>query len=66
MDLIELLSGLTTVGWFLVAACLGGWLVLTYYMGEMTEKAFGDRESGALVGFFAPGVVLLIAVWLLR
>ncbi|WP_345193247.1 hypothetical protein [Kistimonas scapharcae] len=65
MDLMALLSGLSPVGWFFVIAGIIGWIALCYWMGEFSEKRWGDRESGALLGFFAPGLFLLV-FWLIR
>ena len=58
-NLGKLLAGMSPMGWIIAAICLLVWVVMIHYCGKFTEKRWGDRESGALVGFFVPGVVFV-------
>ncbi|CAM3463848.1 hypothetical protein [Parendozoicomonas haliclonae] len=62
MDLLALLAGFDLWEWLGITAGTGGWVGLTWWLGEFTEKRGGDRESGALIGFFVPGIIALV-VW---
>lgn len=64
VDLLALLSGLELWQWLALGAGLAGWLGLTSWLGHLTEKFGGDRESGALIGFFLPGLIGLLVWWL--
>ena len=63
MDLLAFFSELSLLHWAGVVLGAVVWLGLTWWLGDMTEKRGGDRESGALVGFFLPGVVILVIWW---
>ncbi|MFK0571529.1 hypothetical protein [Endozoicomonas sp.] len=58
-SLMKILEGMTTVGWLIAAVCLILWIVIIHYSGGFTEKRWGDRESGALAGFFVPGFIFM-------
>ena len=62
MDLLALFVDLELWQWLAITLGSCGWFGLTWWLGEFTEKRGGDRESGALIGFFIPGVIALI-VW---
>ena len=62
-NLHKLMSGMTIMDWALVLVCLAIWVALTYLMGEYSEKKWGDRESGALVGFFLPGLLFAAGLY---
>ena len=66
MDLIGLLSELTLLQWIGIAVAVVFWLGLTWWLGDISERKGGDRESGALVGFFVPGLVALLLWWFLH
>ncbi len=63
MDLMSLFSELTFLQWCGIATAIVVWLGMTWWLGELSEKRGGDRESGALVGFFVPGMVALVVWW---
>ncbi|MTI13618.1 hypothetical protein [Sansalvadorimonas verongulae] len=65
MDLLAFLFELSLLHW--AGIVLGGavWLGLTWWLGNVAEKRGGDRESGALVGFFLPGLVVIVIWWLM-
>ncbi|MDD7804024.1 MAG: hypothetical protein PUP46_00280 [Endozoicomonas sp. (ex Botrylloides leachii)] len=62
INLNKLMAGITPTGWLIVAIFLVVWVAFTYFMGAYSEKKWGDREPGALVGFFVPS--LLFALYL--
>ncbi len=62
-NLHKLLSGMSIMDWALALLCLSIWVALTYLMGEYSDKKWGDRESGALVGFFAPGLLFALGLY---
>ncbi|OED49365.1 hypothetical protein ACH42_01905 [Endozoicomonas sp. (ex Bugula neritina AB1)] len=64
-NLAKLLQGMTPAGWAIVALCLIAWVAMIHVFGKMTEKRWGDRESGALVGFFLPGIVFVAMLYLM-
>ena len=64
MDLVSLFSGLAGWQWLLLSAGLLVWLGMTWWLGSLTERHGGDRESGALVGFFAPLLLALLIYWI--
>ena len=64
-NLAKLLQSMTPTGWVIMALCLIVWVAMIYYFGKMTEKRWGDRESGALVGFFGPGLVFVAMLYLM-
>ncbi|WP_354009912.1 hypothetical protein [Endozoicomonas lisbonensis] len=55
---------MTLTSWIIVIICLGLWTFATYIVGEFSERKWGDRESGALVGFFAPGLIFMLCLYL--
>ncbi len=61
----KLLAGITMKGWLVIALCFVAWVALTYLMGLYSEKKWGDRESGALIGFFVPGLLFMLALYLI-
>ncbi|MCK5892826.1 MAG: hypothetical protein KAG53_00120 [Endozoicomonadaceae bacterium] len=65
MDLIALSSDISLVGWLLIAIGIACWIVFCHFMGAFSEKRWGDRESGALLGFFAPGLFIFV-FWLIH
>ncbi len=64
-NLAKLLESMTLTGWLIMALCLLIWVALTHFLGKLTEKRWGDRESGALVGFFVPGLLFIAVLYLL-
>lgn len=58
-NLGKLLAGMSPTGWIISALCLVLWIVMIHCCGKFTENRWGDRESGALVGFFVPGLVFV-------
>ena len=61
----KILAGLTLKGWLIIGLCFVVWAAMTYLMGLYSEKKWGDRESGALVGFFVPGLVFTLVLYML-
>ncbi len=64
-NLSKLLAGITPLGWVLITFCLVVWVVITYFMGLYSEKKWGDRESGALIGFFVPGLIFTLLLYII-
>ena len=62
MDLLALLADLELWQWLVIGIGVSGWLGLTWWLGEVAEGRGADRESGALVGFFLPGIIALV-IW---
>ena len=58
-NLAKLLEGMTPMGWAIAVLFLLMWIAMIHIFGKMTEKRWGDRESGALVGFFVPGLIFI-------
>ena len=58
-NLAKLLGNVSPTGWVIIALCLIAWIGMIHYFGKMTEKRWGDRESGALLGFFVPGLAFI-------
>ncbi len=65
MDLIALFSDLSLLHWILIGVAVAAWLGLTWWLGDISERKGGDRESGALVGFFVPGLIALVIWWVM-
>ena len=38
--------------WIICLICSIIWIGITHLMGQISEKRCGDRESGAIIGFF--------------
>ncbi len=57
MDLLALFAGLLWWQWVGIAVTVAIWLGLTWWLGDVAERRGGDRESGALVGFFLPCLI---------
>ncbi len=64
-NLNKLLAGMTPTDWVLICCCLIAWAALTYFMGVFSEKKWGDRESGALIGFFVPSLIFTLVLYVL-
>ncbi|WP_299732684.1 hypothetical protein [uncultured Endozoicomonas sp.] len=64
-NLIKIIDGMTPTSWIIATVCLLSWIVIIHYAGKATEKRWGDRETGALVGFFVPGFVMISLLYLL-
>lgn len=64
-NLHRMLENMSMTGWIIAAVCLILWIAATYFMGEVSEKKWGDRESGALVGFFVPGLLFVAGLYLM-
>ncbi len=62
-NLMKILEGVTLTGWTIAVICLLLWIILIYYAGVFTESRWGDRESGALVGFFVPGFIFMALLY---
>ena len=58
-NLIKILESMSVTGWVISFVCLLMWIAVIHYAGVFTEKRWGDRESGALVGFFVPGFIFM-------
>ncbi|MGI2028134.1 hypothetical protein [Endozoicomonas sp. ALC013] len=64
-NLMKIIEGMTPTSWMISAICLLSWIAIIHYSGKVTEKHWGDRESGALVGFFLPGFVFMAMLYLM-
>ncbi len=64
IDLLAFFGDLELWQWLSLGAGATGWLSLTAWLGHLTDKLGGDRESGALVGFCLPGLIALLVWWL--
>ena len=58
-NLMKIIEGMSPTSWIIAAFCLLSWILIIHYTGVATEKKWGDRESGALVGFFVPGLIFV-------
>ncbi|MGI9281643.1 MAG: hypothetical protein ACR2PX_18705 [Endozoicomonas sp.] len=65
-NLQQTLNSLDLVQWTIVLSYFISWLGLTALAGSITERKFGHRETGAIVGFFIPGLLLLIKLHLMK
>lgn len=63
-NLHQMLENMSLMSWVILAICLGLWVLATYLVGEFSERKWGDRESGALIGFFAPSLVFMLCLYL--
>ena len=64
-NLAKLIQGMTPMGWAIMVIFLVVWVAMIHYFGKITEKRWGDRESGALVGFFVPGLAFVAMLYLM-
>lgn len=64
INLSCIIAGMSTLHWALAAAGLALWVASIHFAGAATEKRWGDRETGALAGFFVPGFVLIALFYL--
>ena len=64
-NLAKILEGMTPTSWGIMVLCLIAWVAMIHFFGKMTEKRWGDRESGALVGFFVPGFIFILMLYLM-
>ena len=62
MDILTLIIGLSTTWKVIGIAIIIIWLSLCYRLSGYTEKHWGDRETGAVIGFFVPMLILMF--WL--
>ncbi len=63
-NLTSIIAGMTPTYWALAVACLLLWVASIHFAGVVTEKRWGDRETGALAGFFIPGFLLIALLYL--
>lgn|GEM_PF-4383136 len=63
-DLTSVITGMTPTDWALALVCLLAWVASIHFAGVATEKRWGDRETGALAGFFVPGFLLVALLYL--
>ncbi|WP_252176268.1 hypothetical protein [Endozoicomonas sp. 4G] len=63
-NLHQILEEMSITGWIVLAVGLLVWIAATYIMGEISDRRWGDRESGALLGFFLPGIVFVIGLYM--
>ena len=64
-NLMKILEEMTPTGWVIASICILLWIIIIHYAGVFTEKRWGDRESGALVGFFVPGFLFMTLLYLM-
>ena len=64
-NLAKLIEGMTPTGWIITVICLLIWVAAIHSCGKLSEQHWGDRESGALIGFFAPGLAVIALLYLL-
>ena len=62
-NLAKIMAEMTLTSWVIAAICLLLWVIIVHYAGMATEKRWGDRESGALAGFFVPGFVFIALLY---
>ena len=65
INISKIMAGLTLKGWVFVGVGIIIWAAVTYGMGSVSEKKWGDRESGALIGFCIPGALITLLLYLL-
>ena len=63
-NLGKILQQFTLFDWGLAVAGLLLWIITIYCAGHITENRWGDRESGALIGFFVPGILAVAMMYL--
>ncbi len=64
IDLSCIIAGMSAIHWTMAAVGLALWVASIHFAGVATEKRWGDRETGALAGFFVPGFVLIALLYL--
>lgn len=63
-NLTSIIAEMTPTNWVLTLACLVLWVASIHFAGVASEKRWGDRETGALAGFFIPGFLLITLLYL--
>ena len=63
-NLMKIIEGMTPMNWVIAVICLVSWALIIHFAGAATEKRWGDRETGALAGFFIPGFFLVVLLYL--
>ena len=63
-NLTSIIAEMTPTDWALALACVALWVASIHFAGVASEKRWGDRESGALAGFFIPGFLLIALLYL--
>ena len=62
VNISQIFESMDTTHWVLTGIGLLLWMGLTYLAGQFSEKHWGDRESGALIGFFIPGIIIITII----
>ncbi|MBE8215661.1 MAG: hypothetical protein HAW62_04960 [Endozoicomonadaceae bacterium] len=60
MNIIEFLQESDKMVQIILGALFLVWLISCYALAGLTEKKWGDRETGAVLGFFVPILCLMI------
>lgn len=56
----------TLSGVSVIVSGIAVWVYAIHRGGNFSEKRWGDRESGALLGFFIPGALVGLAYYLMK
>lgn len=62
MDVINWFYDFSVLSRIMIIVTIVAWIVVCYFLSGYTEKKWGDREIGVVLGFFVP--MLLLMVWI--
>ncbi|MCY4328500.1 MAG: hypothetical protein OXC48_00205 [Endozoicomonadaceae bacterium] len=64
MDVLDWFFSFSLLSRIIIIAAIIGWIIVCYFLSDYTEKKWGDREVGVVLGFFVP--MLLLMIWIGR
>ncbi len=62
MDILTWFLSFSIVPRTILIVAIVAWVFICYFLSGYAEKKWGDRETGAVLGFFVPMLILMI--WL--
>ena len=62
MDILNWFLSFSMITRVIIVASIVAWVFICYFLSGYAEKKWGDRETGAVLGFFVP--MLALMVWL--
>ena len=60
MDIITWFLSFSMTFRIVIISIIFVWVIICYFLGNYAEEKWGDRETGAVVGFFVPMLLLMI------